>query len=135
MEQGSLIGIWDTLERTLALHENELSKVDKTMRIVRVDRIGIDNHNSTECGKFNSNSPARLIESKENSVASNLPLIGLRYPGKLLPAVVQQLNEDRRELIFGDALHSTGSMRHESVAPKIENPPPINFKALRKAFT
>jgi hypothetical protein len=34
---GSVVRIWDVLERVLARHEMELSKADRTMRIVRVD--------------------------------------------------------------------------------------------------
>ncbi len=32
---GSVVRIWDVLERVLGRHEMELSKADRTMRIVR----------------------------------------------------------------------------------------------------
>lgn len=52
---GSVIRIWDSLERVLMRHEYELNKADRTMRIVRVEGAG---------------------------ETPGLPLIGLRYPGK-----------------------------------------------------
>jgi len=53
---GSVIRIWDTLERVLTRHEYELNKADRTMRIVRVEGAG---------------------------ETPGLPLIGLRYPGRV----------------------------------------------------
>ncbi|KAL4533952.1 hypothetical protein Ndes2526B_g07167 [Nannochloris sp. 'desiccata'] len=61
---GSVIRIWDTLERVLMRHEFELNKADRTMRIVRVEGAG---------------------------ETPGLPLIGLRYPGHLLEEVVAVL--------------------------------------------
>jgi hypothetical protein len=64
---GSVIRIWDTLERVLMRHEFELNKSDRTMRIVRVEGAG---------------------------ETAGLPLIGLRYPGHLLPEVQAVLNSE-----------------------------------------
>uniref|UniRef100_A0A1D2AC25 UBA domain-containing protein n=2 Tax=Auxenochlorella protothecoides TaxID=3075 RepID=A0A1D2AC25_AUXPR len=59
---GSIVRIWDCLERVLTRHEAELSRSDRVMRIVRVD-LG----------------------------DGSLPIIGVRYPGFLLPEVVMLL--------------------------------------------
>ena len=34
---GSVVRLWDCLERVLSRHEHELSRADRTMRIVRAD--------------------------------------------------------------------------------------------------
>ncbi|KAI3433451.1 hypothetical protein D9Q98_003264 [Chlorella vulgaris] len=60
---GSVVRIWDCLERVLSRHELELSKSDRVTRIVRVDFAD-----------------------------GSLPLIGVRYPAHLLPEVVAVLS-------------------------------------------
>ena len=60
---GSVVRIWDSLERVLTRHEMELSKSDRGLRIVRVELGG-----------------------------GALPLIGVRYPAHLLGEVVAALN-------------------------------------------
>ncbi|KAL4859390.1 Protein strawberry notch 1 [Chlorella vulgaris] len=60
---GSVVRIWDCLERVLSRHELELSKSDRVTRIVRVDFAD-----------------------------GSLPLIGVRYPAHLLPEVVTVLS-------------------------------------------
>lgn len=64
---GSIVRIWDCLERVLQRNEASLSKADRTMRIVRVDGLG---------------------------AAPELPLIGLRYPGHLLSEVLAMLEHE-----------------------------------------
>lgn len=59
---GSVVRMWDCLERVLRRHEGALPRADRTMRIVRVD-LG----------------------------DGTLPIVGLRYPTHLLPEVVATL--------------------------------------------
>jgi hypothetical protein len=117
---GSVIRIWDTLERVLMRHEFELNKSDRTMRIVRVEGAG--------------ESPG-------------LPLIGLRYPGHLLPEVVSVLTEAKRtelaNAIAASIVHGTaaGSNSYENLTAmsvnqnRVDEIAPVDKRLFKKAFT
>ncbi|KAL4431062.1 hypothetical protein ABPG75_006318 [Micractinium tetrahymenae] len=98
---GSVVRIWDSLERVLMRHEMELSKSDRALRIVRVD--------------FGDGS---------------LPLIGVRYPGHLLPEVVAVLSAQQEQ-----AQHGAGGGAAAPLRRHTEPATPVDPKALRKAFT
>lgn len=98
---GSVVRIWDSLERVLARHEMELSKSDRSLRIVRVD--------------FGD---------------ASLPLIGVRYPGHLLPEVVAVLSAQQEQAQHGGSGGLAAPLRRRT-----EHPTPVDPKALKKAFT
>ena len=108
---GSIVRIWDALERVLARHEFELSKAERTMRIVRVEGCSL-------CG------------GGEEPQGTTLPLIGLRYPGNLLPEVVTTLMSDG--LSVPQRSGGGGGGVHRSA---VEPPAPVQPKLLKKAFT
>jgi hypothetical protein len=58
---GSIVRVWGVLEQVLQRHEHELSKADRSMRIVRVDMA--------------------------SSSTDKAPLVGVRYKDSLLPEV------------------------------------------------
>lgn len=97
---GSVVRTWDALERTLQRHEAELSKADRSLRIVRVEGAG---------------------------VTPDLPLIGVRFPGHLLPEVVAELS--------ALALSQLGAaVGHGVAVTRTEAPLPVDQRALKKAF-
>jgi C-terminal domain on Strawberry notch homologue/P-loop containing NTP hydrolase pore-1/UBA/TS-N domain len=122
---GSVIRIWDTLERVLMRHEFELNKADRTMRIVRVEGAG---------------------------ETPGLPLIGLRYPGHLLPEVLAVLaSESQMKLAAAMAAAvaaSTGVIGSTSATAasqdvaamvlnqrRVEEVLPVVYRLYKKAFS
>lgn len=84
---GSVVRIWDVLERALTRHEAELSKADRTMRIVRVEfgsskasslpEINLTSPEQAE-GAAQEDDPDNQQHAGGSEEAPSLPLIGLR---------------------------------------------------------
>lgn len=106
---GSVVRIWDTLERVLTRHEYELSKADRTMRIVRVEGAGL---------------------------SPGLPLIGLRYPGNLLPEVVVMLSAEALITQQGavNGARAGGTAAGGLQPRSSEAPAPVIERLKKKAF-
>jgi len=115
---GSVVRIWDSLDRTLSLHETELSKADRALRIVRVESAG---------------------------EMPGLPLIGVRFPGHLLGEVVvdlsalelQKQNQKQSEGIGRVRAKGGHEVGGDSLAASFrkETPAPVDPRAMRKAFS
>ncbi|GAB4817714.1 hypothetical protein N2152v2_004760 [Parachlorella kessleri] len=114
---GSVVRIWDVLERVLAKHEMELSKPDRTMRIVRVE--------PGDGGR---------------------PIIGVRYPAQLLDEVqamlLSQQEQQRLQLAASGSLLLTTAAAPAAAAGgagvvvvKEEPPTPVVPSLLKKAYS
>lgn len=121
---GSVVRIWGALERILSRHEHQLSRSDRTMRVLRVD-----------LGPGNS-------------------LVGVRYPSHLLPEVtallqsaeqqaalaqsqlangtgghitLQKQKQQQEKAMRASAMGAASAIRHEPATP-------VDPKSLAKAF-
>jgi hypothetical protein len=115
---GSVVRIWDSLERVLARNEGTLSRADRTMRIVRVE-LGAEGEGA---GAEGGPPPA----------AAALPLIGVRYPGDLLAEVVAALSA--QGMAAGAAAGAAAQSPAAGAATRVEAPTPVDARALKKAF-
>ena len=126
--QGSLVGIWDSLELVLKRNEHELSKVERMMRIIRIENAPPPMPQETICDSEGCGA-ASLVMANDNLHGNiktpKMPLIGLRYPGRLLSEVIDLLKESSR------MQQSCSSQQKE----RLESPLPVNQKAKRRAFT
>jgi hypothetical protein len=127
----------------LARHEAELSKADRTMRIVRVESVC-----ATSDPDLQNTNQGTDGHGQMRSSSNGPPLIGLRYPGRLLPEVVAMLTEaqgaQERGAVTGATVESgsKGTMGLDGTAVDVnsgarglEKPLPVNERALKKAFT
>ncbi|GAX76479.1 hypothetical protein CEUSTIGMA_g3924.t1, partial [Chlamydomonas eustigma] len=94
---GSVVRIWGTLEAVLLKHEHQLSRVDKAMRVVRVE---MDGRGAAAAGVQPSRDHASAVHSAAATaslehaavITNSGHLVGVRFPGQLLKEVVTMLS-------------------------------------------
>ena len=143
--EGSVIRIWDTLERVLERNELKLPKHERSMKIVRVELPRDD-----DSGGGGGMTPHQLPSSSslasplasQNSAA--LPLIGVKYPSHLINDVVETLMLNYTKMLMetgGGGLRSIQPPQPSAAAASmqpmhdnVDQPTPVDQKLLKKAF-
>ena len=174
---GSVVRIWGALEAVLARHEHHLSRADKSLRVVRVELSGGGGGQTVQdegrspaaspLGKSplpgqppqvkGEGAPSAGPRPSAGDMGSRGHLVGVRFPGPLLPEVVQILAMQHQQLLMqqqnigawaGAAMtqqqHGIGAKRpggggrtEGSSVPqqlKVQAPTPVDSKALAKCF-
>jgi len=149
--EGSIIRIWDTLERVLERNELKLPKHERSMKIVRVELPSDDDSSGGGMTPHQPSLASPVASQKPPQNSAALPLIGVKYPSHLVNDVVQTLMMNYTKMLM-----ETGGVGARSLQPSppstaaaaaaaaalirpmhdsADQPAPVDQKLLKKAFT
>lgn len=138
---GSIVRLWDVLESVLARHEHRLNRLDRVMRIVRVDLCGAAPERDymlsgdavigdagasrranadTSVRQTNADAPLNNASAHGADPAHHAlaPIIGVRYPAFLLDEVVATLTTQHQFAagkLGGAGIQAGAATRHDDV--------------------